>query len=116
MGALTSEGSQQDLLVKRHGALVGAAQHVPHCLIDGEPREGVRHLMGGGGERKNQGGGGWLLQQTSVPEPKINTTQLALNCFAECCVLASPPHCRHCILFTCAQLAGCYFQACYFQP
>lgn len=72
VGALTSKGSQQDLLVKRHGALVAAAQHVPHRLIDGESGEGVRHLMGGGGERKNGGWakGGCLLQQTSVPESK----------------------------------------------
>lgn len=35
----TSEGSQQDLLVKGHGALACAAHHVPHCLIDGESGE-----------------------------------------------------------------------------
>lgn len=39
--APTSEGSQQDLLVKGHWALVCAAHHVPHCLIDGKSGEGV---------------------------------------------------------------------------
>lgn len=40
----TSKGSQQDLLVKRHGALVRAAHHVPHCFIDGKSGEGIWHL------------------------------------------------------------------------
>ncbi len=42
----TSKSSQQDLLVKRHGALVCAAHHVPHCLINGKSSEGVGHLRG----------------------------------------------------------------------
>lgn len=55
--APTSEGSQQDLLVKGHGALACAAQHVPHCLIDGKSGEGIRHLRReerGGGERRGE--------------------------------------------------------------
>lgn len=35
----TSKGSQQDLLVKGHGALACAAHHIPHCLIDGKSGE-----------------------------------------------------------------------------
>lgn len=50
--SLTSEGSQQHLLVKWHGALVVASQHVPHCLIDGKSGEGVRHLVGGRREKR----------------------------------------------------------------
>lgn len=42
----TSEGSQQDLLVKGHGALACAAHHVSHCLIDGKSGEGIGHLRG----------------------------------------------------------------------
>lgn len=40
----TAKGSQQDLLVKWHWALAFTARHVPHCLIDGKPGEGVGHL------------------------------------------------------------------------
>lgn len=44
--AHTSKCSQQDLLVEGHGALVCAAHHVPHRLVDGKSSEGIGHLRG----------------------------------------------------------------------
>lgn len=41
---LTSYCAKQHLLVEGHGPLGPLAQAVPHSLIDGKAREGVRHL------------------------------------------------------------------------